>query len=132
MKDDEIVSSVLEDIKTVLDERVRRNEMAKIDRDNIISKFRNVNVADAQAYRSLSSYRAILGMSGQWTDDMEQAYNNFKNGDWNIKDFNIIGRLRSLMFIHKSIITVALKVILELRLLYSIRTQSSYYLLCMN
>ena len=90
LKDDEIVSSVLEDIKTVLDERVRRNEMTKIDRDNIISKFRNVNVADAQAYRSLSSYRAILGMSGQWTDGMEQAYNNFKNGDWNIKDFNII------------------------------------------
>ena len=90
LKDDEIVSSVLEDIKTVLDERVRRNEMTKIDRDNILSKFRNVNVADAQAYRSLSSYRAILGMSGQWTDDMEQAYNNFKNGDWNIKDFNII------------------------------------------
>ena len=90
LKDDEIVSSVLEDIKTVLDERVRRNEMTKIDRDNIISKFRNVNVADAQAYRSLSSYRAVLGMSGQWTDDMEQAYNNFKNGDWNIKDFNII------------------------------------------
>lgn len=90
LKDDEITSSVLEDIKTVLDERVRKNEMTKIDRDNIISKFRKVNVADAQAYRSLSSYRAILGMSGQWTDDMEQAYNNFKNGDWNIKDFNII------------------------------------------
>lgn len=90
LKDDEIISSVLEDIKTVLDERVKRNEMTKIDRDNILSKFRKVNVADAQAYRSLSSYRAILGMSGQWTDDMEQAYNNFKNGDWNIKDFNII------------------------------------------
>lgn len=90
LKDDEIISSVLEDIKTVLDERVRRNEMTKLDRDIILSKFRKVNVADAQAYRSLSSYRAILGMSGQWTDDMEQAYNNFKNGDWNIKDFNII------------------------------------------
>lgn len=90
LKDDEIISSVLEDIKTVLDERVKRNEMTKIDRDNILSKFRKVNVADAQAYRSLSSYRAILGMSGQWTDDMEQAYNNFKNGDWSIKDFNII------------------------------------------
>lgn len=90
LKDDETVSSVLEDIRTVLDERVRRNEMTRTDRDNIISKFRNVNVADAQAYRSLSSYRAILGMSGQWTDDMEQAYDNFRNGDWNIKDFNII------------------------------------------
>lgn len=90
LKDDEIVSSVLEDIKTVLDEKVKKGEMTKMGRDNIIYKFKKVNVADAQAYRSLSSYRAILGMSGQWTDDMEQAYNNFKNGDWNIKDFNII------------------------------------------
>ena len=90
LKDDEIISSVLEDIKVILDEKVKKGEMTKLDRDNIIYKFKNVNVADAQAYRSLSSYRAILGMSGQWTDDMEQAYNNFKNGDWNIKDFNII------------------------------------------
>ena len=90
LKDDEITSSVLSDIETVLDERVKKGEMTKIDRDNIINKFKEVNVADAQAYRSLSSYRAILGMSGQWTDEMEQAYNNFKNGTWNMDDFNII------------------------------------------
>lgn len=90
LKDDEIISSVLSDIETVLDERVQKGEMTKIDRDNIVNKFKAVNVADAQAYRSLSSYRAILGMSGQWTDEMEQAYNNFKNGTWNIADFNII------------------------------------------
>lgn len=90
LKDDEVVSSVLSDIETVLDERVKKGEMSKMDRDNIINKFKAVNVADAQAYRSLSSYRAILGMSGQWTDEMEQAYNNFKNGTWNIADFNII------------------------------------------
>lgn len=90
LKDDEVVSSVLSDIETVLDERVKKGEMPKMDRDNIINKFKTVNVADAQAYRSLSSYRAILGMSGQWTDEMEQAYNNFKNGTWNIADFNII------------------------------------------
>lgn len=90
LKDDEVVSSVLSDIETVLDERVKKGEMPKMDRDNIINEFKAVNVADAQAYRSLSSYRAILGMSGQWTDEMEQAYNNFKNGTWNIADFNII------------------------------------------
>lgn len=90
LKDDEVVSSVLSDIETVLDERVKKGEMPKMDRDNIINKFKAVNVTDAQAYRSLSSYRAILGMSGQWTDEMEQAYNNFKNGTWNIADFNII------------------------------------------
>lgn len=94
LKDDEVVSSVLSDIETVLDERVKKGEMPKMDRDNIINKFKAVNVADAQAYRSLSSYRAILGMSGQWTDEMEQAYNNFKNGTWNIADFNIIWQIK--------------------------------------
>src|SRR5699024_1577106 len=49
-----------------------------------------VNVADAQAYRSLSSYRAILDMQGQWNDDMERAYNNLQSGTWNAEDFNII------------------------------------------
>ena len=90
LMDDEIVSSVLSDIEIVLDERVKNGEMTKADRDSIINKFKEVNVADAQAYRSLSSYRAILGMSGQWTDDMERAYNNFKEGTWNMADFNII------------------------------------------
>lgn len=90
LKDDEIVSSVLEDIATVLDERVKKGEMLKRDRDLILNKFREVNVADAQAYRSLSSYRAILDMSGQWTDDMQRAFDNFQNGKWDMADFNII------------------------------------------
>ena len=90
LKDDEIISDAIEDIKTVLDERVKKGEMTSLDKDYIVNKFKKVNVADAQAYRSLSSYRAMLGMSGQWTDDMEQAYNNFMNGNWDIKDFNII------------------------------------------
>lgn len=117
LKDDEIISSVVEDVRNVIMERHKKGEMSDYDAASILSKFgysnhiikdkdgkerkfakvgkamvetSYVNVADAQAYRSLSSYRAILGMSGQWTDDMEQAYNNFKNGDWNIKDFNII------------------------------------------
>ena len=90
MKDDVIQSTALDDIKTILDQKFKNGEISRMDRDNIIYKFKNVNVADGQAYRSLSSYKAILGMSGQWTDEMEQAYNNFKNDQWNIADFNII------------------------------------------
>ena len=89
LKDDEIVSSALDDIATVLDERVKKGEMSKRDRDLILNKFREVNVADAQAYRSLSSYRAILDMSGQWTDNMQRAFDNFQNGKWDMADFNI-------------------------------------------
>lgn len=117
LKDDEIASSVLSDIETVIMEKYKKGELSDYNAASILSKFgysnytvkdkdgKNrkyakvghsmvetsyVNVADAQAYRSLSSYRAILGMSGQWTDEMEQAYTNFKNGDWDMKDFNII------------------------------------------
>lgn len=90
LKDDEIKSPVLDDIATVLDSRVAKGEMSKRDRDLILNKFREVNVADAQAYRSLSSYRAILDMSGQWTDDMQRAFDNFQEGKWDVSDFNII------------------------------------------
>lgn len=90
--DDVIISSVIDDIKEVLNSRVDRGEMTTIERDYILSQFKEVNVADAQAYRSISSYRAMLGMMGQWTDDMETAYNHLKdpNGQWTLEDFNII------------------------------------------
>lgn len=90
LQDNEIVSPNLSDIETILDDRVRKNEMSKRDRDLILNKFREVNVADAQAYRSLSSYRAILDMAGQWTDDMQKAFDNFQSGKWDISDFNVI------------------------------------------
>lgn len=90
LKDAEIISTVLDDITAIFDERVESGEMSKRDRDLILNKFKEVNVADAQAYRSLSSYRAILDMSGQWTDDMQRAFDNFQEGKVDIADFNII------------------------------------------
>lgn len=92
LADDEIVSSTITDIKEVLDAKVAKHEMTGIERDYILSQFERVNVADAQAYRSLSSYRAMMGMMGQWTDDMETAYKHLTdpNGQWTMEDFNII------------------------------------------
>ena len=34
-----------------------------------------INVTDGQAFRSLSSMRAVLDMSGEWTDEMRSCYN---------------------------------------------------------
>ena len=90
LKDEIITSEVIEEIKAILDERVKRNEMTATDRDSILDKFKEVNVADAQAYRSLDSYREVKIMSGDWTDEMERAYNNFSNGEWSMADFDII------------------------------------------
>lgn len=113
LKDNTIVSHVLDDIKDIILSRHSRGEFSDYDAASILAKYgysnyvgkdkkkyvkignvyvktEKVNVADAQAYRSLSSYRAMLVMSGQWTDDMEEAYNNFRNGTWSHKDFDIL------------------------------------------
>ena len=92
LADDEIVSSTIADIKEVLDAKIAKREMTTVERDYILSQFEGVNVADAQAYRSLSSYRAMMGMMGQWTDEMETAYKHLTDpdGQWTLEDFNII------------------------------------------
>lgn len=94
LKDEEIISEIIKDLDEILDIKIAKGELSKVEKDLIISKYKSVNVADAQAYRSLSSYRAIMVMSGQWTDEMELAYKHLKdpdaNGKWDIRDFNVI------------------------------------------
>ena len=84
---DEIIKSVnLKDMDKILENR----GMDKTSRDYILSQYRNINVTDAQAYRSLSSYRAVKVMIGQWNNQLEQAYQNFQNGTWDIADFSAL------------------------------------------
>lgn len=92
LADDEIVSSTIADIKEILDAKISKGEMTAVERDYILSQFERVNVADAQAYRSLGSYRAMMSMMGQWTDEMETAYKHLTDpeGEWTMEDFNII------------------------------------------
>lgn len=112
--DDEITSSVAKDIEGIFLDKNKSGEISDLDAATVISKYglhnveRNgkkyykvgkvmvetsyVNVADAQAYRSISSYKAIMVMSGQWNDEMELAYKHLTdpNGQWTMEDFNII------------------------------------------
>ena len=37
-------------------------------------KYLKNTITDGQGYRSLRSYRKVLGMAGQWTDEMENAF----------------------------------------------------------
>lgn len=85
LPDQEIVSNSLSEAEEII-----RRRLSKKEADVVIKKLKEVNVADAQAYRSLSSYRAILDMSGQWTDEMQNAFDNFQNDTWSMADFNII------------------------------------------
>jgi len=66
LKDFKSVSNTLEDIKEALNGFVKKEMLTAKDRDFILDKYsnNNVEVTDAQAYRTLSSYRAIMDMSG--------------------------------------------------------------------
>lgn len=82
LKDEYIPSIGVEDIRKILTER----GVSKIEIDFICSQFRNINVTDAQSYRSLDSYRAVKCMIGDWTQQMETAYNNILNDRWTADD----------------------------------------------
>ena len=90
LKDQLITSSGYQDIKKVLDKAVKEGRIKSYDRDNILDKFKDINVADAQAYRSLDSMRSVLDMLGKWTPAMQESYDRFKEGKWDMLDFNIV------------------------------------------
>lgn len=93
LKDNKITSTAIEDIEKVLDMKVKDGTITKLDRDAIRSKYRvkdgkdGINQTDAQALRSLKSYRELSVMAGTWTKDSERAYNNFLNNTWDMQDF---------------------------------------------
>ena len=61
-------------IKEILDTGVENKRITEKDRNRILSLYKKINVTDAQAFRSLSSYRAVLDMAGRWTPQLEEAF----------------------------------------------------------
>lgn len=47
--------------------------------DSIYAKYLSNTLTDGQGYRTLDSYRKVKGMSGEWTREMENAYNEIKS-----------------------------------------------------
>lgn len=91
LKDNVIVSTVYSQVKTILDTAVNEGRIKSFDRDNILYKFRQVNVTDAQAFRTLPSLRSLLDMAGgQWTPAMEESFQRFQSGKWDMADFYTI------------------------------------------
>lgn len=90
LNDEFITSTMIDDLKEVLEIKKQKGEISATSENFILDLFKKVNVTDAQAYRCLGSYRAIMGMSGQWNEAMEQAFEHFKDGTWDIEDFSII------------------------------------------
>lgn len=88
LADQIVTSSSYQDIRASLNRALRLGHIQSFDVDNILDKFKNINVADAQAYRSLSSMRSVLDMMGAWTPEMQESFDRFESGNWDMSDFN--------------------------------------------
>lgn len=90
LADNIVTSANYLDIKKNLMDAVKEGRLTDMDADNILNKFKDINVADAQAYRSISSFRSVLDMMGLWNEDMEATVERFTHGEWDMADFNVV------------------------------------------
>lgn len=84
LQDRIITSTRYEAFKAALEKNSR---LQKYDIDNILNKFKDITASDAQAFRSLSSYRAVMDMIGKWNPKANKAMENIMAGKWDMADF---------------------------------------------
>lgn len=63
---------------------------AKATYDSIIDQFNAINVADAQAYSSPTSYRKKALMFGKWDAAKEEAYQRLIKGDYSARELQTV------------------------------------------
>ena len=48
------------------------------DQPEVLEEYKKCTLTDGQGYRTLSSYRKVMGMAGKWTREMEETYNTIQ------------------------------------------------------
>lgn len=96
LKDNILPANSMDSINEILEARVKDKDDAftAYDKAAIMSIFNKVNVADAQAYNTLPSFRSTQIMAGMWSDAEETAYNNIMSNKWTASDFLVLWNTR--------------------------------------
>lgn len=96
LKDNILPANSMDSINEILEARVKDKDDAftAYDKAAIMSIFNKVNVADAQAYNTLPSFRSTQIMAGMWSDAEETAYNNIMKNKWTASDFLVLWNTR--------------------------------------
>jgi hypothetical protein len=87
LKDQYMVSNMISEIEAALQKRVDDGTLTKHEKGIILEKYQGINVTDAQAFRSLDSYRSIRDMAGDWSEAQERLFNNLKSNKWSYSDY---------------------------------------------
>lgn len=96
LKDNILPANSMDSINEILEARVKdkNDAFTAYDKAAIMSIFSKVNVADAQAYNTLPSFRSTQIMAGMWSDAEETSYNNIMNNKWTASDFLVLWNTR--------------------------------------
>jgi hypothetical protein len=80
-------STSLSVIEGVLQKAVDEGRILDVEAEAILDKFKSIKGTDAQAYRSLTSWRDVMDMIGRSSEELFQAIDNLRKGTWTMKDF---------------------------------------------
>ena len=77
-------------VKKSLDNAVDNGRLNADERDIILDQLKNINAADAQAFRNPFAFRAVLDMMGSWSNEMDDAFNRIINNEYDGGDIAVI------------------------------------------
>ena len=74
-------------LESVLQRAVDEGRIDEYEKDAVLDKFKGIKGTDAQAYRSLTSWRDIMDMIGKCDQNITTAIENLRNNRWTMGDF---------------------------------------------
>lgn len=91
---DNFKSNIIENLEVVFDRKIQeaseqQKPVLRALKKNIIEQFESINVADAQAYSSPTSYRKKAFVFGKWNKKFEEIYEKLKKGEYNYSDLQV-------------------------------------------
>ena len=94
---DKVVSSAIENVRQIfqakyeklLEENPEEAATFKETSNAIVEQFKGINVADAQGYSSITSYRKKAIMFGKWSNQLEDTYQKIRSGKYTSRDLNM-------------------------------------------
>lgn len=106
-KDLNMVSNTWSSINELLKPENQSGTLTQMEKDILrgaIYAFKDICSTDGQSYRSLESFRKVFkAFGGRWTDEMERAYKNIKDGIYNAGDIvSLINPIKPFLFSYET------------------------------
>lgn len=102
-----MVSNTWSSIQELLKPENQNTKMTQMEKDILrgaIQAFKGICSTDGQSLRTLKSFRKIFkAFGGKWTDEMERAYKNLQDGNYNAGDvISLINPIKPFLFSYEA------------------------------